>query len=139
VNRELCELSRTALIYFFETYSESTVIYLELPDTPNWKALDNYFYLGDVQVIDDTSVRADLGYSWSVSLTPSKVEIGSDLFDLTISGTDLHLESSTIHRVYREGWVRFFVIPNTDITNAARDAHGTNLRELQSEISDGED
>ncbi|GAB98524.1 hypothetical protein GONAM_02_00460 [Gordonia namibiensis NBRC 108229] len=139
MNRELCSVAKAALVRFFETYEESTVVYLELPDTPNWRALDNYFYLGEVQIIDDTSIRADLGYSWSVSLIPSKVEISGDLFELTISGSDLHLESSTIHRKYHEGWVRFYVIPNTDITNAARDENGTKLRELQLAIYDAED
>lgn len=34
VNRHLCEVSSAALTKFFETYSTSTVIWMELPDVP---------------------------------------------------------------------------------------------------------
>ncbi|ATD70974.1 hypothetical protein CNO18_12565 [Gordonia sp. 1D] len=77
-------------------------------------------------------IHADLGYGWAFTIRPTLVELDDDLFTLTIWGTDLEFATTSAHRLYREAWVRFFVVPNTDRTDRIRTERGARLRALQS-------
>ncbi|MFE0748045.1 hypothetical protein [Gordonia sp. NPDC058843] len=93
---------------------------MELPDIPRGRWLDSYLELESVKILDDCRIYADLGYGWGFTIKPSGALVDADLFTITIEGTDLDFETTSAHRLYREGWVRFFVIPNTPIANRAR-------------------
>lgn len=127
VNRHVCEVSSAALTKFFETYSTSTVIWTELPDIPRGRGLDSYLKLESVEILDECRIHADLGYGWGFTIKPSGALVDEDLFTITIGGTDLDFETTSVHRLYREGWVRFFVVPNTPEATRARAKNGQGL------------
>ncbi|WP_231632841.1 hypothetical protein [Gordonia sp. HS-NH1] len=111
---------------------------MELPDVPRGRGLDSYLALESVEILDECRIHADLGYGWGFTIKPSGALVDADLFTITIEGTDLDFETTSVHRLYREGWVRFFVIPNTPITSRARAKNGHELEVFsQSTDNDG--
>ncbi|WP_254661194.1 S24 family peptidase [Gordonia sp. UCD-TK1] len=127
--------ARRALTEFFEAYSTSTVIYIELPDLPRGRALDSYFSLDSVEVREGTGIYADLGYTVYFTVNPTSVMLSDDLFALTIKGDDLEFGSSSMRRFYEQGNIRFFVIPDTSITKRARESGEVRLRSLLADLS----
>ena len=115
-------LTRTAeaIEVYFATYS-ATVIELTVPDSPEGKSIDTYFDLDRVEIHDESLLVAHLGGSWSLSLTPLRYWMSSDLFDLTIEASFIRLESSVIDRRYRDGYVRFSVHADVGISQRSRD------------------
>ncbi|TYQ14289.1 UNVERIFIED_ORG: hypothetical protein L601_000100000260 [Gordonia westfalica J30] len=131
MNTDICEVACSSLERFYETYWGLTPIYIELPDAPKG-TIDSYLQLDSVGKVGIDQIHADLGYGWGFTIRPTLVELADDLFTLTILGTDLDFETTSAHRLYREAWVRFFVVPNTDRTNRIRAERGERLRALQS-------
>lgn len=130
-----CQLAIDALTQFFNTYSTSTPIYMELSDVPRGRALDSYIELVSVDTLPENRIHADLGYGWGFTVKPTKTTLDSDLFTLTIEGEELDFETTSVLRRYRQGWVRFFVIPNTDFSNKAKATNGAKLREVARRIN----
>ncbi|MCZ4537907.1 hypothetical protein O4159_21100 [Gordonia terrae] len=126
--------ARRALTDYFEAYSTSTVIYIELPDLPRGRALDSYFSLDSVEVREEAGIYADLGYTVYFTVDPTSVKLSDDLFALTIEGRDLEFGSSSMRRFYEQGTIRFFVIPDTPITERARESSEVRLRSLLAEL-----
>ena len=121
LTRNQCELAIDALTQFFKTYSTSTPIYLELSDVPRGRALDSYIELVSVDTLPENRIHADLGYGWAFTVKPTDTTLDSDLFTLTIEGEELDFETTSVLRRYHQGWVRFFVIPNTDFSKSESD------------------
>ena len=78
--------ARRALTDYFEAYSTSTVIYIELPDLPRGRALDSYFSLDSVEVREEAGIYADLGYTVYFTVNPTSVKL-SDLTWLNLVST----------------------------------------------------
>ncbi len=132
----ICDLTRRGLTEFFATYSESTVIYIELPDTPRGRSLDTYFFLKSIEIREKNAIYADLGYTWYFTVRPTRVELSDDLFALTIEGDNLQFGSSSMERFYEQGFIRFYVIPDTPTTKQARErGEGVRLRNLLAELN----
>lgn len=126
--------ARRALTDYFEAYSTLTVIYIELPDLPRGRALDSYFSPDSVEVREEAGIYADLGYTVYFTVNPTSVKLSDDLFALTIEGRDLEFGSSSMRRFYEQGTIRFFVIPDTPITERARESSEVRLRSLLAEL-----
>ncbi|WP_238419532.1 hypothetical protein [Gordonia sp. 'Campus'] len=133
--RQPADQARRALTEYFDAYSTSTVIYIELPDLPRGRALDSYFALDSVEVRDETEIYADLGYTVYFTVNPTSVKLSDDLFSLTIEGGNLEFGSSSMRRFYKQGTIQFFVIPDTPITERARESGEVRLRNLLAELS----
>ncbi len=132
---QYADQARRALTEYFETYSTSTVIYIELPDLPRGRSLDSYFSLDSVEVREETEIYADLGYTAYFTVNPTSVKLSDDLFALTIEGGDLEFGTSSMRRYYEQGTIQFFVIPDTPITERARESGEARLRSLLAELS----
>ncbi|WP_338855266.1 hypothetical protein WDY80_11845 [Gordonia hongkongensis] len=130
-----CQLAIGALTQFFKTYSTLTPIYLELSDVPRGKALDSYMELVSVKTLPHNRIHADLGYGWGFTVKPTETTLDSDLFTLTIEGEELDFETTSVHRLYHQGWVRFFVMPNTEFANKAKATNGEELQRILCEIN----
>lgn len=134
MGKNQCQLALDALTQFFNTYSTSTPIYMELPDVPRGRALDSYIELVSVDTLPENRIHADLGYGWGFTVMPTETTLDSDLFTLTIEGEELDFETTSVLRRYHQGWVRFFVIPNTDFSNKAKATNGADLKEVARRI-----
>ncbi|MFC9981291.1 hypothetical protein [Gordonia sp. NPDC127522] len=135
MGKNQCQLAIDALTQFFNTYSTSTPIYMELSDVPRGRALDSYIELVSVDTLPENRIHADLGYGWKFTVKPTETTLDSDLFTLTIEGEELDFETTSVLRRYHQGWVRFFVIPNTDFSNKAKAINGAKLREVARRIN----
>ncbi|MBR7194522.1 hypothetical protein [Gordonia sp. SCSIO 19800] len=135
MGKNQCQLAIDALTQFFNTYSTSTPIYMELSDVPRGRALDSYIELVSVDTLPENRIHADLGYGWGFTVKPTETTLDSDLFTLTIEGEELDFETTSVLRRYHQGWVRFFVIPNTDFSNKAKATNGAKLREVARRIN----
>ena len=67
-----CQLAIDALTQFFNTYSTSTPIYMELSDVPRGRALDSYIELVSVDTLPENRIHADLGYGWGLRSSPPR-------------------------------------------------------------------
>lgn len=130
-----CQLAIDALTQFFKTYSTSTPIFLELSDVPRGRALDSYMELVSVDTLPGNRIHADLGYGWGFTVKPTETTLDGDLFTLTIEGEELDFETTSVHRLYHQGWVRFFVIPDTEFANKAKATNGKELQRILSDIN----
>ncbi len=133
---QVCELARQSLLAFFDTYSKSTVIYVEIPGSDRGKTLDSYFFLDSVDVRNTDELYADLGFTWGFSIHPTAAILTDDLSMLTIEGNNVRFRSSSMDRSYAKGFVRFSVVAGAPIVRTLRDERGAGLRDLHPKLAD---